>query len=128
MSSVLQVIAAVTAFTAAVLAPYLVYRAQQSKLARDTRVSDEAGLWERMATMVDRYGKRAEELEADIAALRNRVTAAEQRAGELEHTVALLRGEVKRWRSFAIALTRQLQIAGIAPVLPADFGLDDEEG
>ena len=126
MSSVLQVIAAVTAFAAAVLAPYLVYRAQQSKLARDTRVSDEAGLWERMATMVDRYGKRAEELEADIAALRDRVTAAEQRARQLEGEVRELRGEVKRWRAFAVALTRQLLIAGVQPVAPIDFGLDDD--
>ena len=107
----------------AVLAPLLIYFASRQKLDHDGKRShaeDERGLWERMAMMVDRYGRRADDLERELAEVKK---AAEKLSGE----VSGLRGMMRRWRNYAIALARQMQGAGMTPVAPADFGLDEND-
>ena len=104
-------------------APILIYLAARQRLARDLRkdnAEDEAGLWERMSNMLDRYGKRADELEKKI-----RVT--EKHAQELRLEVATLRGSMTRWRNYAMALVRQIQCANLVPLDPVDFGLGDDD-
>jgi predicted RNase H-like nuclease (RuvC/YqgF family) len=107
----------------AVLAPFLIYLASRQKLDQEGKrdhAQDERGLWERMATMVDRYGRRADDLE-------RKLTEMQQAAEKLSEEVSGLRGMLRRWRNYAIALARQMQGAGITPVSPADFGLDEND-
>ena len=123
-------IASVAGPIAAVLAPLLVFLAAQNRLRHDrgrSHSADEAGLWERMATMVDRYGKRADELDASMRKLRGDLDAAERRAGSLEAKVLRLTGMVSRWRAYARALARQMEAAGLIPVNLVDFGLDPDD-
>jgi hypothetical protein len=104
-------------------APILIYLAARQRLTHDARrdtAEDEAGLWERMSTMLDRYGKRADELEAKIR-------QTEQNAQELRNEVASLRGSMTRWRNYAMALVRQIQAADMVPLNPVDFGLGDDD-
>lgn len=113
------------------VAPFLVYLAARQKLTheahRDT-VGDEVGLWERMSTMLDRYGRRADELEAKSDALIKKVNQAEVTAQELKLEVAKLRGSMTRWKNYAMALVRQIQAANLEPLNPANFGLNDRDG
>lgn len=124
---IVQVIGAISAFVAAVLAPWLLYKREQAKLQHDIQraaVSHESTLWERMASMVDRYGTRAEALEAEVQQLRGRLDTTEQHAKDLDRTIGELQNEVRRWRSFSIALMRQLKSEGFTPLTPESFGLD----
>ena len=105
------------------VAPILIYLAARQRLGHDTRRSaaeSEAGLWERMSTMLDRYGKRADELE-------KKIQITEKHAQELRLEVAILRGSMTRWRNYAMALVRQIQAANLVPLDPADFGLGDDD-
>jgi hypothetical protein len=105
------------------VAPILVYLVSRQRLVHDKRKSEadeEAGLWERMSTMLDRYGTRADELEG-------RLKAAEMKAMNLSQEVATLRGSMTRWRNYALALVRQVQAADLIPLSPTDFGLGDED-
>lgn len=114
----------------AILAPLLVFliaRQRVKQEAKAGRAADDAGLWERMAAMVDRYGERADELSNDVDKLRERLTATEQKARELQLEVTDLRGTVNRWRAYALALIRQMQAAGITPLDLADYGLGDDD-
>lgn len=107
----------------AVLAPLLIYLASRQKLSHEgerSRAEDEKGLWERMATMVDRYGHRADALERELDGVKK---AAER----LSEEVSILRGMMRRWRNYAIALTRQMQGTALIPVDPKDFGLDERD-
>jgi Mg2+ and Co2+ transporter CorA len=104
-------------------APVLIYLAARQRLTHDARrdtAEDEAGLWERMSTMLDRYGKRADELE-------EKVRQAEANSQELRNEVASLRGSMARWRNYAMALVRQIQAAKLTPLNPADFGLGEDD-
>jgi hypothetical protein len=115
---------------AAALAPLLVYLAASSRLRFDrqrSRSADESSLWERMASMVDRYGRRADDLDNQMVMLRQRLTAAEERADSLAREVSRLQLMVDRWRAYALALMHQMRSAGIQPVDLRSYGLEDEE-
>jgi hypothetical protein len=104
-------------------APILVYLAARQRLNREQKkdsAEDEAGLWERMSNMLDRYGKRADELE-------KKIEVTEEHARQLRLEVATLRGSMTRWRNYAMALVRQIQSANLIPLDPADFGLGDDD-
>ena len=114
---------------AAFIAPLLVWAAANARLRHDARVKHDdkdATLWERMAAMVDRYGKRADELEAQIETLRSRVNTAEAKANALSTKVADLEVTLTRWRAYAVALIQQVRGAGLTPVDPRDYGISDE--
>jgi hypothetical protein len=104
-------------------APILVYIISRQRLKHDKNKADadeEAGLWERMSAMLDRYGQRADELE-------ERLKSAETTASGLAQEVATLKGSMTRWRNYALALVRQVQAAKLTPLSPTDFGLGDED-
>jgi len=117
---------------AALAAPLLVYLAARGRLQHDGKrghAEDERTLWARMAEMVDRYGERADKLE-------ERLKRTERAAARLESRVTRLQGMVRRWREYALALARQMEVAGMTPVRLEAFGLsleddlddDDEDG
>lgn len=104
-------------------APILVYIAARQRLTHDTKrgtAEDEAGLWERMSNMLDRYGKRADELE-------KKIEMTEEHAQQLRLEVSTLRGSMTRWRNYAMALVRQIQSAHMTPLDPGDFGLGEKD-
>lgn len=105
------------------LAPLLVYLAARQKMGREAHrdtAEDENTLWERMTVMMDRYGRRADELEAKFR-------QAEADRAQLTNEVAELRGSMARWKNYAMALVRQIQGANLVPLNPTDFGLGDED-
>lgn len=119
----LQELFGFTAPLVGLAAPLLVYLAARQRLTHDVRrglAGDETGLWERMSTMLDRYGRRADEMEA-------KMEEALAAARELKSEVASLRGSMNRWKNYATALVRQVQAAKLVPLNPADFGLGDAD-
>jgi predicted nucleic acid-binding Zn-ribbon protein len=116
---------------AAFLAPLLVFAAANARLRHDrsrAHATDDAGLWDRMAKMVDRYGARADSLEDALRQLRSRVTTAEDRADVLARKVARLEIAITQWRAYAVALISQVRGAGLTPVNPRDYGITDDPG
>ena len=110
---------------AAVFAPILVYLGTRTRAQLDRgrgHASDDAATWERMTRLLDRYTKRTEDLEF-------RVRAAEKKSSDLGTQINRVRGALRRWRAYAMALSRQLEKAGVAAVSPVDFGIgpDDDE-
>lgn len=105
------------------LAPILVYLASRQRLTHDKdreEHAEENTLWERMASMLDRYGQRMTELEEKCA-------AHEERQRQMANEFVTIKGQLGRWRAYALALVRQVKAAGVEPLSPIDFGLGDND-
>ena len=103
---------------AAFAGPVLVYVIARTRLQHDKSTTHASHAWERMATLVERYGARADALEA-------RVVAAEAHTESLRTQVLGLQQQLAQWRAFATALQLRSQEAGGVVLDPADYGLHD---
>jgi len=104
---------------AALVSPVLVYVVARARLTHEDKTTRDKDAFERMAALVDRYGKRADELE-------ERVAAAEACTRQLTLEVEELRVLVDRWRAYALALVNQVIGAKVQPLRPEQFGLKHE--